>query len=79
MEKVKLLVKYIRWNFDELRGDWSDNRWNCREGWEAIDRLAIELGMIIEKPYRHHDETDENYYKRIEETLRSPREEGEGL
>lgn len=62
------IIDYIKWNFDQLRGDWSDNRWNCREGWEAVDRLREVLGIKVEKPYRHNEDISlEGWLKKIEE------------
>lgn len=69
-KKIKILVDYINRLFAKLRGDWSDNRWACREGWEAVSRLKVELGEQIDKPYQHNEgETEDAYYERIMKPL----------
>ncbi len=62
------IIDYINWLFTELRCDWSDNRWACREGWEAISRLKEVLNIKQEKPYRHFEDIPlEEWLKKIEE------------
>ena len=69
-EKTKLLINFIQLKFDQLRGDWSDNRHWCREGWEAVNRLQILLGFtdkIGQRNYPHL--SDEQYYEIIKGDL----------
>ncbi len=62
------IIDYINWLFTELRCDWSDNRWACREGWEAISRLKEVLNIKQEKPDRHFEDIPlEEWLKKIEE------------
>jgi len=71
MDKKELLLNYISHLFSEIRGDWSDPRRECREGWEAIARLQELLGYSPRPGYRHHQtaETDEQYFDRLKDVL----------
>ncbi len=66
-QKIELLINYINYLFDRLRGDWSDNRGWCRSGWEAVSRLG-ELMGIDHKPYPQAQK-DEQYYTWITEEM----------
>ncbi len=76
-EKSAILIEYIRHLFSEIRGDWSDPRNWCREGWEAVSRLKELNGLMLpeEKPYRHNTQTDDEYYNGLMEILH-PKELG---
>lgn len=65
-DKIAQIIVYINWLFIRLRGSWEDNRWACREGWEAVSRLKELEGVPEEKPYRHtQDDSLEDYLVRI--------------
>ena len=51
-EKTRHLLNIVRAMFDSIRGDWSDPRWECREGWEAVAHLREH---VFDEPlgYRH--------------------------
>lgn len=65
-EKAELLVTYITFNFTQIRLDWSDPRFFCREGIEASKRL---IALIRDTKSGESEEEDEQYYIAIQEVM----------
>ena len=38
-QRIEKLIDMIKYRFDNIRGDWSDPRYDCRMGWEAVAHL----------------------------------------
>ena len=34
--------------FSDIRGDWSDPRWQCRHGWEVIDAALAKSADLVD-------------------------------
>ena len=62
-DRAQYLVDYIGTLFTDIRGDWTDPRWECRSGWEACARLRGELKLAGDTKYRNTPQTDEQYYE----------------
>ena len=51
-ERIPKLITIINRLFSSIRNDWSDPRWECRNGWEACAHLRELLGVHDPSPYR---------------------------
>ncbi len=68
--KRNLLLTWINKLFQRIRGDWSDPRWECRQGWEAVNRLELLLGITDKEGYRNNaTQTEDEYYAFVKKEL----------
>jgi len=45
--------------FDDIRGDWSDPRWQCRTGWDVIGTaLDASKNLIFDMPIPVDEDED---------------------
>jgi len=63
-EKLLMIISNL---FSAIRGDWSDPRYECRLGWEAVSHLRGLLEIPEEKPYRYEEgRTADQFIERME-------------
>lgn len=45
--------------FSDIRGDWSDPRWQCRHGWEVIEQAQkASDGLVDDLPIPEEDDDE---------------------
>jgi len=60
-EKIEKLLGIVSGLATDIRNDWSDPRWECREIWEGVSHLREQL-LGADPTYRHvKDRTVDKY------------------
>ena len=54
-ERIPNLITIIERLFSSIKSDWSDPRWECRNGWEGCSHLRALLGVHDPEPYRYRE------------------------